>query len=67
MLAEGLPENIDKCLSKLNYYHTENHIHSDEGSGWYLETEITTHENIVPKALIEELLKTDSVIDVKIK
>ena len=67
MLAEGLPENIDKCLSKLNYYHTENHIHSDEGSGWYLETEITTHENIVPKALIEELLKVDSVIDVKIK
>ena len=67
MDAEGLPENIDKCLSKLNYYHTENHIHSDEGSGWYIETEITTHDNIVPKALIEELMKVNSVIDVKIK
>ena len=67
MDAEGLPENIDKCLSKLNYYHTENHIHSDEGSGWYIETEITTHDNIVPKALIEELMNVNSVIDVKIK
>ncbi|MBR4462559.1 MAG: MgtC/SapB family protein [Erysipelotrichaceae bacterium] len=67
MDADGLPENIDKCLLRLQCYHTENHIRSDEGNGWYLETEIVTHDNIVPKDLIAELEKVNSVLDVKIK
>lgn len=65
--SDGKPENVDKCLSRLQCYHTENHIRSDEGTGWYLETEISTHDSIVPKDLIAELEKIDSVIDVKIK
>ena len=67
MDANGNPENIDDCLVRLHCYHTENHIRSDEGSGWYYDTEISTHDSIVPKDLIAELKKIDSVIDVKIK
>lgn len=64
---DGLPENIDKCLARMNCYHTENHIHSDDGSGWYIDTEVTSHDYLVPKKIVEELKKVDSVIDVKIK
>ena len=67
MDANGNPENIDDCLVRLRCFHTENHIRSDEGSGWYYDTEISTHDSIVPKDLIAELKKIDSVIDVKIK
>ena len=63
----GLVEDIDECLTRLHCMHTENHIRSDEGSGWYLDTEVATHDKINPKDLLEELNKIDSVIDVKIK
>ena len=63
----GQAEDIDACLTRLHCLHTENHIRSDEGSGWYLDTEISTHDTINPKELIEALGKIDSVIDVKIK
>ena len=63
----GRVEDIETCLTRLHCFHTENHIRSDEETGWYLETEIATHDSIVPKDLIEELKKIDSVIDVKIK
>lgn len=64
---DGKVEDIEKCLSELHCIHTENHIRADEETGWYLETEIATHDSIVPKELIEKLKKIDSVIDVKIK
>ena len=67
MDQNGTVENIENCLVRLHCIHTENHIRSDEGSGWHLETEIATHDSIVPKDLIEELKKIDSVIDVMIK
>jgi putative Mg2+ transporter-C (MgtC) family protein len=67
MDENGLPENIDKCLARMHCYHTENHLRSDEGTGWYVDTEVTTHDNIVPKELVDELKKVESVIDVKIK
>lgn len=63
----GQVENIDECLTRLHCIHTENHIRADEGSGWYLDTEISTHDKINPKDLIEALSKINSVIDVKIK
>ena len=63
----GLVEDIDACLTKLHCIHTENHIRSDEGTGWYIDTEVSTHDKINPKELIEELSKINSVIDVKIK
>ena len=67
MDQDGTVKNIENCLERLHCIHTENHIRSDEETGWYLETEIATHDSIVPKDLIEELKKIDSVIDVKIK
>ena len=67
MDQDGHPEKIDERLEQLRYYHVENHLRSDEGSGWYLDTEIVTYNNIVPEELIAELKKIDSVIDVKIK
>ena len=63
----GRVEDIDACLTKLRCIHTENHIRSDEETGWYIDTEVSTHEKINPKELIEELSKISSVIDVKIK
>ncbi len=63
----GLPEIINKCLERLNYYHIENHLRSDEGNGWYLDTEIITYNDVDPNELVTELKKIDSVIDVKIE
>lgn len=67
MERDGQVEKIDDCLTKLHCIHTENHIHSDEETGWYIDTEIATHDKINPENLIEQLKKVDSVIDVKIK
>lgn len=67
MDQNGLPEIINKCLERLNYYHIENHLRSDEGTGWYLDTEIITYNDVDPNELVRELKKIDSVIDVRIK
>ena len=63
----GAFEDIEKCLERLRCYHVENHIRSDEGNGWYFDTEIVTYNDIVPDQLVAELKKIDSVLDVKIR
>lgn len=63
----GVPEKINEALTRLQYYHTENHYHTDGADGWYMETEVATHNSIIPNELFTELKKIDSVIDVKVK
>ncbi|MBR4421748.1 MAG: MgtC/SapB family protein, partial [Erysipelotrichaceae bacterium] len=36
MDQNGLSEKIDSCLERMHYLHTENHLRSDGGTGWYL-------------------------------
>lgn len=67
MNQNGLPEIINKCLERLNYYHIENRLRSYEGTGWYLDTEIITYNDVDPNEVVRELKKIDSVIDVRIK
>ena len=61
------PDTINNFLSDNHLFHTENHLRPDETKGWRLDTEIATHENVVPEKLIADLKKIDHVIDARLR
>ena len=63
----GEPEKINDFLSAHHLFHAENHIRPDEGEVWRLDTEIATHDSIVPKQLVNDLKSIDHVIDAKLR
>ncbi len=63
---DGSARDVNEALSALNLNHTENVISSDAGRGWKVETMITSHRDVDPKILIEELRKSEKIIDAEI-
>ena len=63
----GEPEKINDFLSAHHLFHAENHIRPDEGERWRLDTEIATHDSIVPKQLVNDLKSIDHVIDARLR
>lgn len=63
----GTAATVNDCLEKLHLIHSENTLSSDQEGGWYLETEIHTHDDIDACQMIDEFLKTEHVLGIEIK
>lgn len=57
---------LNKTLVDLGYTHSENLIMKDENGDIVIKTEISTHSNLSINSVLQDLRKSDDVIDVKI-
>ena len=63
----GTAATVNDALEKLHLIHSENTLTSDKEGGWYLETEIHTHDDIDAPLMIDEFLKTEHVLGIEIR
>lgn len=63
----GTAATVNAILQKLHLLHSENTLSSDQKDGWFLETEIHTHQDIDACKMIDEFLKTEHVLGIEIK
>ena len=57
---------INDCLEKMHFEHFENQVIKGNDEGWYIETDLATHRDVSPSAVLEELMKNEKVLDVKV-
>ena len=63
----GTAATVNDCLEKLHLIHSENTLSSDQEGGWFLETEIHTHDDIDARKMIDEFLQTEHVLGIEIR
>ena len=63
---DGNLDVINTTMKRTQYSHAENRISADENGNWTIRTEVTAHDQLNPKSLIEEFEKNPDIISVKI-
>ncbi len=66
MDSEGSPGILNEELLKMGYNHSENRI-SAADDGWIIETTVRTNKELKPKKFIEDLSKTEHIVEVRVK
>ena len=64
---EATGREINECLKKIGYLHSENRITPDGEDGWIMATEIDTLHDAQPQLVLEKLKELPTVRQAEIR